>query len=176
MFFIFPASTVPIGFNTFRFPMLLLLKTFTIALDAPTCPNGPLLSEPVPVDTIPSRKPMVRKSHFWPQTSHLVPVVLPQNPPNLQKINILSWFRLSPQFSPLFPCTRCGKPVPSYRRFWLLSVVTPGHPTFQLRLTARLLEPPPWLERLPEGCQNRTAQAHDNKSGSIWNVSRDLGG
>src|SRR5260370_2759949 len=37
---------------------------------------------------------------------------------------------LSPQFSPLFPCTSCGKPVPTYRRFslstrsdcWLLYV------------------------------------------------------
>src|SRR5260370_1729746 len=43
---------------------------------------------------------------------------------------MLQHILLSPQFSPLFPCTSCGKPVPTYRRFslstrsdcWLLYV------------------------------------------------------
>src|SRR6267154_4455173 len=38
------------------------------------------------------------------------------------KLNRLLCIRLSPQFSPLFPCTNCGKPVLPYRGLWRLSV------------------------------------------------------
>src|SRR6266852_2775748 len=45
-------------------------------------------------------------------------------------MNKLNGSRLSPQFSPRFPCTSCGKPVPTYRRFRAPFVVTPCSQTF----------------------------------------------
>src|SRR5467141_25305 len=45
----------------------------TCYLDAPHCPEGPLIPRPVPFDTFCVPKAMVRKSHFWLQTSRLVP-------------------------------------------------------------------------------------------------------
>src|SRR5437660_4825177 len=38
------------------------------------------------------------------------------------KLNRLMCIHLSPQFSPLFPCTIYGKPVLPYRGLWRLSV------------------------------------------------------
>src|SRR5216684_7162868 len=38
------------------------------------------------------------------------------------KLNMLVYIRLSPRFSPLFPCTTCGKPVLPYRGSRGLSV------------------------------------------------------
>src|SRR5713226_3089985 len=59
--------------------------------------------------------------------------------------------RLSPQFSPLFPCTSCGKPVLTYRRFRAPSVVIPGSPTFQALSVRQRSRPPPSLDRPPFG-------------------------
>jgi hypothetical protein len=88
---------------------------------------------PVPFDTIHVPKAMVRKTHSEPQTS--LPVL--QLPglllSNLHKTNRLGDIRLSPQLSPLFPCTSCGKPVPTYRGLQALSVVIPGCPSFHSR-------------------------------------------
>jgi hypothetical protein len=120
---------------------------------------------------------MVRKVHFWPQTSHLVPVVLPQNPSKLQKISMLSGFRLSPQFSPLFPCTSCGKPVPSDRRFWLPFVVTPGRPAFQApleRLVLGITILARWLPRRP--IERHCATTLQQKMVQFGTRTRDLGG
>src|SRR6267378_3330487 len=73
---------------------------------------------PVPFDTIHVPKAMVRKTHK------------------------LCDVRLSPQLSPLFPCTSCGKPVLTYRRRQALSVVIPGCPSFHSRAPADFRDRP----------------------------------
>jgi len=82
---------------------------------------------------------MVQKTHFATQTSLLVPLSSGPSFSNQRKTNRLPAIRLSPQFSPRFPCTGCGKPVPTYRRLLLLWSFVP------LRFTARWSARLPWL-------------------------------
>ena len=67
---------------------------------------------------------MVRKSHFWLQTGLLVPSLLASTYGMKLITNNLRLFSLSPQFSPRFLCTSCGKPDHSYRGSCCSCVVT----------------------------------------------------
>src|SRR6267143_3842083 len=62
--FIFPLSLLHYPFNTGSDYVFRLLRSLSTDLDAPACPEGPLIPRPVPFDTFRTPKPMVRQTHF----------------------------------------------------------------------------------------------------------------
>src|SRR6266852_3077894 len=62
--FIFPMTLILYPFNTGSDCMFRLLRSLSTNLDAPACPEGPLIPRPVPFDTFSAAKAMVHKSHF----------------------------------------------------------------------------------------------------------------